>query len=43
MTNASRLMVRYTQEKWENGAPNLQSNLYRPVRSYTSSEKSPQV
>jgi hypothetical protein len=28
MTNASRLMVRYTQESWENGAPNLQSNLW---------------
>jgi hypothetical protein len=28
MTNASRLMVRYTQESWENGAPNLQTNLW---------------
>jgi hypothetical protein len=28
MSNISRLMVRYTQDSWENGAPNLQSNLW---------------
>jgi hypothetical protein len=28
VTNASRLMVRYTQDSWENGAPSLQSNLW---------------
>jgi hypothetical protein len=28
LSNASRLMVRYTQDSWTNNAPNLQSNLW---------------
>ena len=28
MTNATRLMVRYTQDSWKNEAPSIQSNLW---------------
>src|SRR6185312_14793854 len=28
LSNASRIMVRYTQDSWTNNAPNLQSNLW---------------
>ena len=28
LSNASRMMVRYTQDSWTNNAPNIQSNLW---------------